>query len=169
MHGGPSQFHFHSGYLASKYGFFAISVDYRLSGEAQFPAALHDSKCAVRWARSQAEERNIDPDRLCVAGGSARGAHRRRTGGGTERRAGQNRMGFPPHLLFRQSQVRAGLLSRRGHGGATMSSAGIDDDESDAPEAVDVVVPFRAEACIIGDIVFRNSLALAVLMIAHAR
>jgi len=73
LSGGPSQFHFHSGYLASKYGFFAISVDYRLSGEAQFPAALQDSKCAVRWVRSQAEEQNIDPNRVCVSGGSAGG------------------------------------------------------------------------------------------------
>ena len=72
--GGPSQFHFHSGKLAAKFGFFAVNVDYRLSGEAPFPAALHDAKCAIRWVRSRAEELNIDPDRVAVAGGSAGGA-----------------------------------------------------------------------------------------------
>ena len=73
MFGDPSQFHYHAGYLASRYGFFAISVDYRLSGEAQFPAALQDAKCAVRWVRSKAKEYNIDPERIVIAGGSAGG------------------------------------------------------------------------------------------------
>ncbi len=73
MFGDPSQFHYHAGYLASRYGFFAMSVDYRLSGEAQFPAALQDAKCAVRWVRSKAEEYNIDPERIVIAGGSAGG------------------------------------------------------------------------------------------------
>jgi len=73
MFGDPSQFHYHAGYLASRYGFFAMSVDYRLSGEAQFPAALQDAKCAVRWIRSKAKEYNIDPERIVIAGGSAGG------------------------------------------------------------------------------------------------
>ena len=73
QHGGPSQFHYHAGRLASKYGFFCISVDYRLSEEAPFPAALQDSKCAVRWVRSQIETQNLDPDRIVICGGSAGG------------------------------------------------------------------------------------------------
>ena len=73
QHGDPSQFHYHSGRLASEFGFFCISVDYRLSEEAPFPAALHDSKCAVRWVHSQAEEQNIDTDRIVICGGSAGG------------------------------------------------------------------------------------------------
>ena len=72
--GGPSQFHFHSAKLATKYGFFAVNVDYRLSGEAPFPAALQDAKCAVRWVRAHADEALVDPERVAVAGGSA-GAH----------------------------------------------------------------------------------------------
>lgn len=80
LHGGcwwkgdPSQFHYQAGYLASRYGFAAVSVDYRLSQEAPFPAALQDAKCAVRWLRSQADELNVDPGRVAVCGGSA-GAH----------------------------------------------------------------------------------------------
>jgi len=57
----------------AKYGFFCVSIDYRLSGEAQFPAAVEDAKCAVRWLRAHAAEYNIDPDRIGVWGGSAGG------------------------------------------------------------------------------------------------
>ncbi len=73
MFGSPSQFHTHAAYLAEKYGFFAMSVDYRLSIEAEFPAALQDAKCAIRWLRSRAGDLNIDPDRIAVCGGSAGG------------------------------------------------------------------------------------------------
>jgi hypothetical protein len=67
MHGGPSQFHFHANRLADRFGMFTISVDYRLSGEARFPKALQDAKCAIRWVRSRADELNIDPDRVAVS------------------------------------------------------------------------------------------------------
>jgi len=73
MHGGPSQFHFHSNLLASRFGFYCVNVDYRLSGEAPFPKALQDAKCSIRWVRSQAESLKIDPERVCVSGGSAGG------------------------------------------------------------------------------------------------
>ncbi|OHD65578.1 MAG: hypothetical protein A2096_05605 [Spirochaetes bacterium GWF1_41_5] len=72
--GNPSQFHFHAGYLASRYGFFAVSVDYRLSPEAPFPAALQDAKGAVRWIKKNSSRYNIDTKRIAVCGGSA-GAH----------------------------------------------------------------------------------------------
>jgi acetyl esterase/lipase len=48
-------------------------IEYRLSGEAQFPAALQDAKCAVRWVRSVADRYQIDPKRIAVCGGSAGG------------------------------------------------------------------------------------------------
>ena len=57
----------------AKYGFFCVSIDYRLSGEAQFPAAVEDAKCAVRWLRAHAAEYNIDPERIGVWGSSAGG------------------------------------------------------------------------------------------------
>jgi len=74
MFGSPSQFHHHADYLARKYGFFALSVDYRLSDETKFPAALQDAKCAIRWIRSHAKKLNIDLERIAICGGSA-GAH----------------------------------------------------------------------------------------------
>ena len=33
-------------------GYAVVSVDYRLSDEAAFPAQIHDCKAAVRWIRS---------------------------------------------------------------------------------------------------------------------
>ena len=100
MSGKPTQFHYHSNYLASKYGFFCVGVDYRLSEEAPFPAALQDAKCAIRWVRAQAEELNIDPDRVAVAGGSA-GGHLTSmvstTAGVAEYEGDSGSAGFPSH------------------------------------------------------------------------
>ena len=41
-------------------GIAVASIDYRLSGEAVWPAQLHDAKAAVRWLRSRADELGID-------------------------------------------------------------------------------------------------------------
>ncbi len=54
-------------------GIAGICIEYRLSGEAIFPAAVHDCKCAVRWVRANARELNIDPAKIAAAGGSAGG------------------------------------------------------------------------------------------------
>jgi len=55
-------------------GYVMVSIDYRLSGEAIFPASVIDTKCAVRWLRRHAAEYNVDPDRILLWGSSA-GAH----------------------------------------------------------------------------------------------
>jgi acetyl esterase/lipase len=54
-------------------GYFAVTISYRLSGEATYPAAVHDCKAAVRFLRANAEELGIDPDRIGVWGHSAGG------------------------------------------------------------------------------------------------
>ncbi len=54
-------------------GFVVLSIDYRLSGEATFPAAVEDCKLAIRWLRAHAEQFHVDPDRIGVIGGSAGG------------------------------------------------------------------------------------------------
>lgn len=51
----------------------AASIGYRLSGEAQWPAQIHDCKAAIRWLRGNAEDHGIDPDRIAVWGTSAGG------------------------------------------------------------------------------------------------
>ena len=54
-------------------GIAVASVDYRLSGEATFPAQLHDAKAAVRWLRARAGDLGVDPDRIAAWGESAGG------------------------------------------------------------------------------------------------
>jgi acetyl esterase/lipase len=54
-------------------GVAVASVDYRLSGEAVWPAQLHDAKAAVRWLRWRAAELGIDAVRIAAWGESAGG------------------------------------------------------------------------------------------------
>ncbi len=54
-------------------GFAVAAIDYRLSGEALFPAQLHDVKAAVRWLRTRAAEFGADPGRIALWGESAGG------------------------------------------------------------------------------------------------
>lgn len=54
-------------------GFAAACVQYRLSGEATFPAALHDIKAAVRFLRHRGHELGVDADRIGTWGRSAGG------------------------------------------------------------------------------------------------
>ena len=55
-------------------GFAMASVDYRLSGEAPFPAQIHDVKAAVRYLRANADRFGYDASRIAAVGVSA-GAH----------------------------------------------------------------------------------------------
>jgi acetyl esterase/lipase len=54
-------------------GVSVASIDYRLSGDAVFPAQVHDCKGAIRFLRAHAAEYNIDPARVAVWGSSAGG------------------------------------------------------------------------------------------------
>ena len=50
-----------------------VSIGYRLSGEAKWPAQIHDCKAAIRWIRANAKKYNLDPNRIGVMGTSAGG------------------------------------------------------------------------------------------------
>ena len=54
-------------------GYAVASLDYRLSGDALFPAQIEDCKAAVRWLRAHAAEYRLDPERFGVWGSSAGG------------------------------------------------------------------------------------------------
>ena len=54
-------------------GYAFASIDYRLSGDAIFPAQINDVKAALRWLRANAETLGIDPTRIAVMGSSAGG------------------------------------------------------------------------------------------------
>ncbi|TLD68588.1 alpha/beta hydrolase [Phragmitibacter flavus] len=55
-------------------GVVCISIQYRLAPQAKFPAQIEDVKCAVRWLRANADQYQIDPNRIGAIGMSA-GAH----------------------------------------------------------------------------------------------
>ena len=79
LHGGgwrdgdKSQLKYYGIQLA-RYGYLCVCSEYRLSGEAVWPAQLHDAKAALRWIRGNAAELNVDAERIAVSGNSA-GAH----------------------------------------------------------------------------------------------
>ena len=57
----------------AKRGYVAATITYRLSPKYKFPAAVHDTKAAVRWLRANAATYKINPDKIGVTGGSAGG------------------------------------------------------------------------------------------------
>jgi acetyl esterase/lipase len=57
----------------AQHGYVAITITYRLAPKYPFPAAVHDSKAAIRWLRANAQKYHIDADRIGVMGGSAGG------------------------------------------------------------------------------------------------
>lgn len=59
--------------LVSSGKFAGASIGYRLSGEAIWPAQIHDCKAAIRWLRANAKAHGIDPEHIGVTGTSAGG------------------------------------------------------------------------------------------------
>lgn len=59
--------------LARTGRFAAVSIGYRLSVEARWPAQIYDCKAAIRWIRAHAKELNLNPDKIAVWGSSAGG------------------------------------------------------------------------------------------------
>ena len=57
----------------AEFGFFAMSIDYRLVGGSPAPAPQLDLLCAIRWLHAHAEEYRIDPERIYLIGQSAGG------------------------------------------------------------------------------------------------
>jgi len=54
-------------------GYAVASLNYRLSGDAIFPAQIEDCKAAIRWLRVHAKEYNLDANHFGVWGSSAGG------------------------------------------------------------------------------------------------
>jgi len=78
IHGGGFRAGTRAGYdalcikLAEK-GYVAATITYRLAPKHKFPAAIYDTKAAVRWLRANAATYKINPERIGVMGGSAGG------------------------------------------------------------------------------------------------
>ena len=57
----------------AEFGFFAMSIDYRLVGASPAPACYQDFQSAIRYVNAHAKQYNIDPDRIFLIGQSAGG------------------------------------------------------------------------------------------------
>ena len=53
------------------HGYAIVSINYRMSGEAIFPANINDVKAAIRWVKANAAEYKFSPKRIALWGGSA--------------------------------------------------------------------------------------------------
>ncbi len=60
-------------YELARKGFATVCVEYRLSMEAQYPAAIQDIKTAIRWVRASARQYGLNPDKIAIMGTSAGG------------------------------------------------------------------------------------------------
>ena len=61
------------GEFLSRAGFVCLCPAYRLSGEAYWPAQIHDVKCAIRFLKANAKELGINRERVGITGDSAGG------------------------------------------------------------------------------------------------
>ena len=59
--------------FAATGNYAAVSVGYRLTGEAIWPAQIHDCKAAIRWVRANAGKYQFDETRIGATGNSAGG------------------------------------------------------------------------------------------------
>ena len=60
--------------MAAEHGMVAVTVDYRLTTVAPWPAQVEDVKAALNWIVDNADKYKIDVERIAVLGQSA-GAH----------------------------------------------------------------------------------------------
>ena len=61
------------GRFVSSGDYAGVSVGYRLTNEAQWPAQIHDCKAAIRWIKANAKEYGLDASKIGVWGTSAGG------------------------------------------------------------------------------------------------
>lgn len=59
--------------MAMQRGYAIVSINYRLTPEAIFPAQIYDAKAAVRWIRANADAYKFNPQKVVAAGVSAGG------------------------------------------------------------------------------------------------
>nr|ATW63158.1 esterase [uncultured bacterium] len=54
-------------------GFAVVNVEYRMARDALAPAAVEDTRCALRWVINNADQYGLDANRIVVSGHSAGG------------------------------------------------------------------------------------------------
>lgn len=104
------------------HGFVVLAAQYRLLGQAPWPAQIQDVNSAIRWARRHAKDLGVDPAKLVVEGFSAGGHLALLAAGATQVRefsndddAGQDSsvaavIAFYPPVEFRMTGLTDGAL-----------------------------------------------------------
>ena len=124
--------------LFASLGYVTIAAQYRLSGQAGYPALIHDAKAAIRWVRAHAGELDIEPQRIGVAGYSAGGYLALFTAGTPDRPEFEGNGGNPGV----SSKVATCLLYYPATNiPSNMLPAGADDDARRAANATTYVTP----------------------------
>jgi len=91
-----------------KKGMAVANVEYRLESEAKAPAAVEDIRCAMSYLISNAEELNIDTDKIVLMGASA-GGHLALMGGLSE-----NNSLFDDHCGEREAVKIRAIIDKYG-------------------------------------------------------
>jgi len=71
--GGGRAFYRYWGPFFARHGCALLTIEYRLGKAGAYPAAIYDVKAAVQFARANAAEFGLDPDRIGLIGDSAGG------------------------------------------------------------------------------------------------
>ncbi|MCD8352537.1 MAG: alpha/beta hydrolase, partial [Planctomycetaceae bacterium] len=74
LSGRETNSNYHDWFAMRDKGVTIVTIGYRLSFDAIFPAQVHDVKGSIRYLRANKDKYGIDPDRIAIAGISA-GAH----------------------------------------------------------------------------------------------
>ena len=61
------------GIFLGRVGYTCVACEYRLAGDAKWPAQLDDVRTAFHWMHANADELDIDPNNIAVSGNSAGG------------------------------------------------------------------------------------------------
>lgn len=86
-------------------GYVTTPLEYRLSPEVKYPAAVYDIKAAIRWLKAKANVYNIDTNKIAVLGCSA-GGHLAALVGTTNGIAKfEDKIGYPNHSSLVQAIV----------------------------------------------------------------
>jgi acetyl esterase/lipase len=115
-------------------GYVCASIEYRLSGEAIWPAQIEDCKAAVRYLRAHADELGLDPERIGAWGASAGGHLVAMLGAATDRPELEGSGGWAEHSSRVQAVCDfygpADLLAM------TDQPSALDHNEADSPEGM---------------------------------
>jgi acetyl esterase/lipase len=115
-------------------GYVCASIEYRLSGEAIWPAQIEDVKCAVRYLRAHADELGLDPEQIGAWGASAGGHLVAMLGVAPDRPELEGSGGWAEHSSRVQAVCDyygpADLLAM------TEQSSALDHNEADSPEGL---------------------------------